>query len=72
MLAKKTADKLWIRFPKDVCLRWNQEKRKRSDYEYNIMYATCRGGHVIKKYSDSSKKHRMRRLRALGKCAISC
>ena len=46
----------WFRCPRDVCLKLDQEKCDKSDCDRKHVCATCRGDHVVKKCSDSSKK----------------
>ena len=54
--AKKGAKNLWFRCPRDVCLRWNQDKCDKSDCDRKHVCATCRGDHPVKKCVDSAKK----------------
>ena len=56
--AKKASKPIqpWFRCPKDVCLKWNQERCDRQDCDRKHICASCRQDHTIKKCGDSAKK----------------
>ena len=46
----------WFRCPKDVCLRWNQDRHDRNDCDRKHLCASCCQDHSIKKCSETPKK----------------
>ena len=46
----------WFKCPKDVCLKWNQDKCERQDCERKHVCASCRGDHIHRKCAESQRK----------------
>ena len=53
---KKSKFLPWFKCPKDVCLKWNQEKCDQQDCDRKHVCLSCRGNHTHRKCTDSQRK----------------
>ena len=46
----------WFRCPKDICLKWNQDRCDRTDCDRKHVCATCHQDHIVKKCVEGVKR----------------